>query len=86
MGDAYDQERDTCKFHEDNTKLLARVDSKLGTLIALLSAAIVMWFPVVVSGVVFMFQLSGRVAVTEKQVDLIKQQRNMDHSNKDRLL
>lgn len=81
-----DEARETCMFHEDNTKLLARVDSKLGTLIGLLSAAIALWFPVVVSGVVFIFQLSGRVVAIEKQVDQIKIQRNADHPQKDKLL
>lgn len=78
--------RPVCGIHEENTTLLARVDSKLGTLISLLSVAIVLWFPVVVSGTVFVFSLSSRLSNVEEQISLIKAQRNMDHPRKDRML
>lgn len=67
--------RPVCDIHEENTTLLARVDAKLGTLIGLLGTTIVLWFPVIITGVVFIITLSGRVAALEKQIDDISHEK-----------
>jgi len=86
----------TCAYHDDTRILLAELNTSSKWLVRLIGGAILLVFPVMISIVVYMSKLETRVYSLETNartytqelaaaVTQIKNQRNMDHPNKDKM-